>query len=150
MIKLMVFRKKIKTLSKEIFKNPPDGRGHGPKCIKSKSEHHFAKPTFRVLQLCASYPGWFVHFKCPKNAPCLWFGHFSSDVKLCTCMWVQHFTLELKRPNQSQGAISKAFTWIILGIKCKVVVLKKLVFWSGVCFLIWCILDHGLCLLGGF
>ena len=25
-----------------------------------------------VLQLCASYPGWFGHFKCLRNAP--WFG----------------------------------------------------------------------------
>ena len=33
----MVFQEKIKTLSKEFFKNPPDGRGHGLKCIESKN-----------------------------------------------------------------------------------------------------------------
>ena len=33
----MVFQEKIKTLSKEFFKNPPDGRGHGLKYIKSKN-----------------------------------------------------------------------------------------------------------------
>ena len=100
----MVLSKKIKTLSAGFFKNPPDGRGHGLKCIESKNRRHFEKPTFWVLQLCASCPGWFVHFKCLKNAPCLWFGRFSSRVKRCTRVCLQRFTRELKRPNQRQGA----------------------------------------------
>ena len=100
----MVLSKKIKTLSAGFFKNPPDGRGHGLKCIESKNGRHFEKPTFWVLQLCASYPGWFVHFKCLKNAPCLWFGRFSSRVKRCTRVCLQRFTWELKPPNQRQDA----------------------------------------------
>ena len=79
--------------------NPPDGRGHGLKCIESKNRRHFEKPTFLVLQLCTSNLGW-----CLKNAPCLWFGCFSSDVKRCRHARVQSFMLELKRPNQRQGA----------------------------------------------
>ena len=34
----MVFQEKIKTLSKKFFKNPPDGRGHGLRCIESKKD----------------------------------------------------------------------------------------------------------------
>ena len=45
-----------------------------------------------------------MHFKCPKNGPCLWFGRFSSRVKRCTRVRLQRFTRELKRPNQRQGA----------------------------------------------
>ena len=45
-----------------------------------------------------------MHFKCLKNAPCLWFGRFSSDVKRCRHTRVQCFMSELKRPNQRQGA----------------------------------------------
>ena len=82
-----------------FFKNPPDGAEHVQKCIKSKNRRHFEKPTFWVLQLCASYPRWFGHSKCLKNAPCLWFGCFSSHVKRCTCL-----SLQLKRPHQRQGA----------------------------------------------
>ena len=41
----MVFQEKIKTLLKEFFKNPPDGRGHGLKCIESKNGRHVKKPT---------------------------------------------------------------------------------------------------------
>ena len=104
MIKWTAFQEKIKTLSKEFFKNPPDGRGHGLRCIKSKKECHFEKPTFWVLQLCTSYPGWFVYFEWLRNAPCLSFGHFSSDVKCCTSVCLQRFTSELKRLNQRQGA----------------------------------------------
>ena len=103
--------------------NPPDGGGgHGLKIIGSKNRHHFEKPTFLVLQLCSSYLFWFGHFKCLKNARCLWFGRFSSREKRCTHA----------------------------GLKRKVVVLKKLVFQSGVGFLIRWFLDHGLCHLVDF
>ena len=44
------------------------------------------------------------HFKCPKNAPCLWFGCFSSRVKCCIRVCLQRFMRELKPPNQRQGA----------------------------------------------
>ena len=60
--------------------------------------------TFLVLQLWASYPGWFLHFKCIKNAPCLWFGRFRSREKRCMHACLHRFTRELKRPNQRQGA----------------------------------------------
>ena len=100
----MVLSKKIKTLSAGFFKNPPDGRGHGLKCIKSKNRRHFEKPTFWVLQLCASYPGWFVHLKCLKNAPFIWFGCFSSRVKRCRHTRMHRFTRELKYSKQTQGA----------------------------------------------
>ena len=103
----MVLSKKIKTLSAGFFKYPTDGRGHGLKCIESKNRQHFEIPTFWVLQLCASYPGWFMHFKPLKNAPYLWFGCFSSDVKCCTCLCLQCFPSELKRSKQRQGA----FLW---------------------------------------
>ena len=83
-----------------------------------KKGHHFEKPTFWVLQIYDSYPGWFVHFKFLKNAPCLWFGCFSSDVK-SVCL--QRFKSELKAR-------------IILVMKHKVVVLKKLFFQSGIPF----------------
>ena len=42
----MVFQEKIKTLSKKFFKNPPDGRGHGLKCIESKIGRHFENQLF--------------------------------------------------------------------------------------------------------
>ena len=60
-------------------------RGHWAlrKCIKSKNRNHFVIPIFGDLQLCTLVPGWLEHFKGPKNAPCLWFGHFSSRVKHC-------------------------------------------------------------------
>ena len=29
-----------------FFKNPPEGAEHAQKCIESKNEHHFEKPTF--------------------------------------------------------------------------------------------------------
>ena len=45
-----------------------------------------------------------MHFNCPKNAPFLWFGCFSLDVKRCIRVCLQRFTRELKRPNQRQGA----------------------------------------------
>ena len=45
-----------------------------------------------------------MHFKCLKNAPCLWFGHFSSRVKRCRHTRVQRFMWELKHLNQKQGA----------------------------------------------
>ena len=99
----MVLSKKIKTLSAGFFKNPPDGRGHGLKCIESKNGRHFDKPTFWVLQLWISYSRWFMHFKCLKNAPCLSFGRFSSNMKRCRHTRMQRFTRELKRPNQRQG-----------------------------------------------
>ena len=100
----MVFQEKIKTLSKEFFKNPPDGRGHGLKCIESKNRCHFEKPTFWVLHLWASYPGWFMHFEQLKNALYLWFGRFSFRVKRCIRACLQRFTRELKPLKQRQGA----------------------------------------------
>ena len=45
-----------------------------------------------------------MHFKCLKNAHCLWFERFSSRVKRCRHTRVQRFMRELKRPNQRQGA----------------------------------------------
>ena len=81
--------------------NPPDG-GYGLKCIESKNRRHFEKPTIWVLQLCTSYPGWFMHFKCPKNAPCLWFRCFSSRMKHYRHTCKTCFMQELKRPNQRQ------------------------------------------------
>ena len=69
-----------------------------------KNRHHFEKPTFLVLQFCASYLCQFGHFKCFKNAPCLWFGRFSSREKRCTHASLHRFTQELKRPNQRQRA----------------------------------------------
>ena len=62
------------------------------------------------------------HFKCPKNAPCLWFGHFSSDVKCCTHTCLQHFTWELKCTNQSWRSQKVAFSkWCCLLIQCTLV-----------------------------
>ena len=60
--KLSGFSKKEKknyTLLKLFFKIPSEGTGYG----------HFEKATFWDLQLCTLGPGWFVHFKCPNNAP---------------------------------------------------------------------------------
>ena len=130
----MVLSKKIKTSSAGFFKNPPDGRGHGLKCIKSKYGRHFEKPIFWVLQLCASYPGWFVHFKCPKNAPCLWFGRFSSNVKRCTHAGLQRFTSVLKPPNQRQGAFfGPSKCWNHSGLKVQSYTSQK------VCLSKWCL-----------
>ena len=80
-------------------------RGHWAwaNCIESKNRRHFIMPTFWDLQLCTLVSGWFEHFKGPKNAPCLWFGRFSSRVKRCIRVCLQRFTRELKCPNQRQG-----------------------------------------------
>ena len=45
-----------------------------------------------------------MHSKGSKNAPFLWFGHFSSGVKRYMHAHLQRFTSELKRLNQRQGA----------------------------------------------
>ena len=104
MIKQCQITKRIKTFLEKFFKNPPEGTGHDQKCIKSKNQHHFEKPTFWHLQLYTLGLGWFLHFKCPKKAPCFWLGHFSSRVKRCIRMCLQGFTRELKHSNQRQGA----------------------------------------------
>ena len=67
------------------------------------------------------------HFKCPKNAPCLWFGHFSSDVKCCTHTCLQHFTWELKCTNQSCRSQRVAFSkWCCFLIRCILAMLSTL------------------------
>ena len=105
MIKQCQITKKIKTFPEKFFKNPPEeGTEHGQNYIKSKNRHHFEKPTFWDVQLCNLSAGWFEHFKGPKNAPWLWFGHFSFEVKCCKHL--QRFTTELKRPNKRQITFS--------------------------------------------
>ena len=126
--------------------NSPDGGGYGLKIIESKNRHHFEKPTFLVLQLCASDPFWFRHFKCFKNAPCLWFGLFSSREKRCTHACLHRFTRELKRPNQRQGAFLRHLKCTNHpGYEAQSCSTQKVDFQSSVLFLFWCILDHGLC-----
>ena len=88
-----------------FFKNPPEDAEHVQKCIESKNRCHFEKATFWDLQLCTLAPGWFEHFKCPKKAPCLWFGRFSSCVKRSMHVCQQHSTRELNCPNQRQSAL---------------------------------------------
>ena len=119
--------------------NPPDGRGHGLKIIESKNRHHFEKPTFLVLQLWTSSLFWFGHFKCLKNAPCLWFGRFSSHVKRCrSACNVSYRSWEKTKCLFPPSGLTNNF-WL----KGKVVHLKKLVFQSGVGFLIRCVFDDG-------
>ena len=77
-----------------------------------KNGHHFEKPTFLVLQLCHLVPDDSC-FKCPTNAPCLWFGRFSSDVKRSTHACLHRFTQELKRPNQRQRAFLRHLKCLI-------------------------------------
>ena len=79
------------------------------RCTKSKNWPHFSTPTFYDLQLCTLVSGRmirFEHFKWPKNAPCLWFGHFSSHLKCCRHTCMQCFMRELKHLNQRQDAFS--------------------------------------------
>ena len=131
--------------------NPLDGRGYCLTSIESKNRRHFREPTFWVLQLCASYPEWFVHFKCPKNAPCLWFRHFSSNVKRCRHARVQRFTSELKRPNQRQGVFLRHLKCTNHpGYEVQSCSTQKVGFSKCVFFLIQCILDHGPCHLVDF
>ena len=76
MIKWTFFQEKIKTLSKEFFKNPPDGRGHGLKCIESKNGRHFYNATFWDRQLCFYEKNWFVSEKTQKIELC----RFSQEI----------------------------------------------------------------------
>ena len=67
------------------------------------------------------------HFKCPKNAPCLWFRHFSSDVRRCTYTCLKHFTWELKCTNQSCRSQRVAFSkWCCFLIRCILAMLSTL------------------------
>ena len=113
---------------------------------ESKNGCHFELPTFWILQLCTLVLGWFVHFKCLKNAPCLWFERFSSRVKRCRHTRLQRFTRELKRPNQRQGAFLRHLKCTNHpGYEAQSCSTQKVGFQSGVLFLIRCILDHDLC-----
>ena len=64
--------------------------------VKLPSENSISSISWRLL-FCM------ILFKCLKNAPCLWFGRFSSRVKRCRHWCVQRFKRELECPNQRQG-----------------------------------------------